>query len=256
MFNLPNSNQLGKVDEGKFNFPTSSSPKGEGVGELNFSESFPASSKPFLLDIIRFGQKRQAKIKLVADLYSKSALLRFYWLDYQLVPWWLEEKKEELGYETEEYWMRKIGYFNFISSNDYRRKRSFKKDIITGPCKLKDLVYGLSAFDVLAITIDTIVSESMAVNPVNPVASVFTGLFSPDKLADSFPSVQEKTFSPTISYVLEEKAEKKGFYRNLMDFLFFYYEYEIPKKFLRVFLHLEDLLYDLYEFNISKFLYF
>ena len=253
MLNLQNPIRLGQVDEGKFNFPTSSSPKGEGVGELNFSESFPASSKPFLLDIIRFGQKRQAKIKLVADLYSKSALLRFYWLDYQLVPWWLEEKKEELGYETEEYWMRKIGYFNFISSNDYRRKRSFKKDINTGPCKLKDLVYGLSAFDVLAITIDTIVSEFMAVNPVNTVAPVSTVLIAPDKFADSS-LVQEKTFSPTISYVLEEKAGEKGFYRNLMDFLFFYYEYEIPKKVLRAFLHLEDLLYDLYEFNISKFL--
>ena len=41
MFKPPNSNQLGIVDEGKFNFPTSSSPKGEGVGKINCPNPFP-----------------------------------------------------------------------------------------------------------------------------------------------------------------------------------------------------------------------
>ena len=69
-------------------------------------------------------------------------------------------------------------------------------------------------------------------------------------------SIREKALSFTISNVLEEKAKENGFYRNLMDFLFFYYEFDIKKfiSFLSVFLHLEDLLYDLYEFNIQKFL--
>jgi hypothetical protein len=33
--------QLGKVDEGNFNFPISSLPRGEGVGELKFPKSLP-----------------------------------------------------------------------------------------------------------------------------------------------------------------------------------------------------------------------
>ena len=70
---------------------------------------------------------------------------------------------------------------------------------------------------------------------------------------ESFPSVQKKTFYPTISNVLEEKAEQKFFYRNLMEFLFFFYEYDIGKS-ISFLSHLEDLLYDIYEFNIQKFL--
>ena len=38
---IKNLIQLGKVDEGNFNFPKSSLPKGEGLGELKFPKSLP-----------------------------------------------------------------------------------------------------------------------------------------------------------------------------------------------------------------------
>ena len=68
--------------------------------------------------------------------------------------------------------------------------------------------------------------------------------------------IRENTFYPAVSYVLKERVEKKVLYRNLMEFLIFFYEFNIRNSilFLSVFLHLEDLLYELYEFNISKFL--
>ena len=66
-------------------------------------------------------------------------------------------------------------------------------------------------------------------------------------------SIREIAFSFTISNVLEEKAKESVFYRNLMEFLFFFYEFDIGKS-ISFLSHLEDCLYDLYEFNISKFL--
>ena len=66
-------------------------------------------------------------------------------------------------------------------------------------------------------------------------------------------SIREKAVSSTISNVLEEKAKENVFYRNQMEFLFFFYEYDIGKS-ISFLSHLEDLLYDLYEFNIQKFL--
>jgi hypothetical protein len=70
------------------------------------------------------------------------------------------------------------------------------------------------------------------------------------------PITREETICTTISDSMKEKAEKIVVYQNQVGSLYFFYEYEIPKRYLRVFLHLEDLLYDLYEFNITKFLSF
>ena len=64
-------------------------------------------------------------------------------------------------------------------------------------------------------------------------------------------SIREKAFSFTISNVLEEKAKESVFYRNLMEFLFFFYEFNIRKS-VSFSSHLTDLLYNLYEFNIQK----
>ena len=66
-------------------------------------------------------------------------------------------------------------------------------------------------------------------------------------------SIREIAFSFTISNVLEEKAKENVFYQNQMEFLFFFYEFDISKS-ISFLSHLEDFLYDLYEFNISKFL--
>ena len=66
-------------------------------------------------------------------------------------------------------------------------------------------------------------------------------------------SIREKAVSFTISNVLEEKAKENVFYQNQMEFLFFFYEFDISKS-ISFLSHLEDFLYDLYEFNISKFL--
>ena len=72
----------------------------------------------------------------------------------------------------------------------------------------------------------------------------------------TFPVIVETVEPTTLPVKLEKKAEKFVFYQNQVALLYFFYEYEIPDRYLRVFLHLEDLLYDLYEFNISKFLSF
>ena len=249
-----------KVDEGNFNFPISSLPKGEGVGELKFLKSFPDSSKVFLSDVVKFVSQKNAKIKFFSDLYTKSALFRFYFLG-TLIPRWVEEDKEELGYETWDYWSYKIDYFNYVSSNDYRRKRSFAEDIKYGKRNLCQIP-GVPNYVLLAIIAESIVDktadqwdfippDAKTVEPKDIIHS-----------AESFqnPSseclfVREETVFPTLSVKLEEKVEKNVVYQNQVGSLYFFYEYEIPKRYLRVFLHLEDLLYPFYEFDIGKSLF-
>ena len=68
------------------------------------------------------------------------------------------------------------------------------------------------------------------------------------------PITREETICATISDSMKEKAEKSVSCQNQVASLYFFYEFEIPKRYLRMFLHLEDFLYDLYEYNISKFL--
>jgi len=138
--NHKNPIQLGKVDEGNFNFPISSIPKGEGVGELKLPESLPVVDP--ILEVV-------------------------------------------------------------------------SSDVPSVP---------------------------------NPVAES-----SPIPFYDC-PIAREETICPTISVQLEEKVEKNISCQNQVAFLIFFYEFEIPKRYLRMFLHLEDFLYDIYEYNISKFL--
>ena len=92
-------------------------------------------------------------------------------------------------------------------------------------------------------------------NFVDPDILTFKGDFL-QKPFHVLSSIRENTFCPAVSYVLKERVEKKVLYQNLMEFLIFFYEFNIRNSvfFLSVFLHLEDLLYDLYEFNIQKFL--
>ena len=68
------------------------------------------------------------------------------------------------------------------------------------------------------------------------------------------PITREETICATISDSMKEKAEKSVSCQSQVASLYFFYEYEIPKRYLRMFLHLEDFLYDLYEYNITKFL--
>jgi hypothetical protein len=140
--------RLEMVDEGNFNFPISSIPKGEGVGELKFPESLPVVDP--ILEVVS------------SDLPS--------------VPEFFEPK---------------------------------------------DLIPAVEPSQI-------------------PSSECFF--------------IREETVFPTLPVKLEEKAEKIVSCQIQVVFLFFFYEYEIPKRYLRMFLHLEDFLYDLYEYNISKFL--
>ena len=71
---------------------------------------------------------------------------------------------------------------------------------------------------------DTFTSkEEISEKPSPELPPISTALIAPEKFVVLSP-VQKKAFSPTISYVLMEKAKEKDFCRNLMDFLFFYYE--------------------------------
>ena len=144
--------QLGKVDEGNFNFPISSLPKGEGVGELKFPKSLP-------------------DVAPILEAVSYSPI-----------------------------------------------------------------------FPVIA-------------KPVEPNDLISSAESSPTPSYEC-PITREETICTTISDSMKEKAEKSVSCQNQVGSLYFFYEYEIPKRYLRVFLHLEDVLYDLYEFNISKFLFF
>ena len=90
-------------------------------------------------------------------------------------------------------------------------------------------------------------------NFVDPDILTFKGDFL-QKPFHVLSSIRENTFCPAVSYVLKERVEKKVLYRNLMEFLFFFYEFDIGKS-ISFLGHLTYLLYDLYEFNISKFLF-
>ena len=242
--------QLGKVDEGNFNFPISSLPKGEGVGELRFLKSFPDSSKVFLSDVVKFGSQKNAKIKLFSDLYTKSALFRFYFLG-TLIPRWVEEEKEELGYETRDYWSYKIGYFNYVSFNDYRRKRSFAEDIKYGKRNLCQIP-GVPNYVLLAIIAESIVDKTADRCDLIPPSPVAEPLEIPS--SECF-LVREETNFPTLFFMLEEKVKKIVCYQSQVELLYPFYEFDIRKS-MFLFSYLEDLLYDLYEFNITKFLSF
>jgi hypothetical protein len=167
-FNIQNPIRLEIVDEGNFNFPISSIPKGEGVGELKLPESLP--------------EFFDYKLSLIID-YKLSSLMR------SIVP-------ESLP--------------------------------VVDP-------------------ILEVVSSDLPSVP-NPVAES-----SPIPFYEC-PITREETICPTISVQLEEKVEKNISCQNQVAFLIFFYEFEIPKRYLRMFLHLEDFLYDIYEYNISKFL--
>jgi len=114
---------------------------------------------------------------------------------------------------------------------DYRESRHFKYDISKSAFEID--------FKAFAKALEI---EKVDKGSFNFPISSLTKLEGVGKLKfpESFPSVQEKAFSPTISYVLKEKAEEIVFYRNLMEFLFFFYEFDIGKS-ISFLSHLEDL---------------
>ena len=316
MFKPPNSNQLGKVDEGKFNFPTSSSPKGEGVGELNFSSCF--SDFEFILNEAWDETLRRNPTSFDFDFwgYRYGTL---YWIQEKDVKYFFDQflrqvEKElmKMGFNS---WVPELyskfgrfvrikkletlkwGYASCLSSPNPKQALSnevlpkvwekgleFQKSLTLAKIdKIDDLVskkfldsfnldyrefkhfkYDISksAWEIelkaCAKTLELVkLPESSIPTPKFVDYNVLTS--EGDFLQKPFhvlASIRENTFYPAVSYVLKERVEKKVLYRNLMEFLFFFYEFDIGKPifFLSVFLYLEDLLYNLYEFNISKFL--
>ena len=170
---------------------------------------------------------------------------------------------------------RDMAYFSSFEHSSFDPKRWFSDEVLRtrGPvfnrsrilAKIDRIDGAISKKFMEPIIIDykmrSIVHESLPV--VDPILEVVSSDLPsvPNPVAESSPIpfhecpiAREETICPTISVQLEEKVEKNISCQNQVAFLIFYYEFEIPKRYLRMFLHLEDFLYDIYEYNISKFL--
>jgi len=260
--------QSERVDEGNFNFPISSLPKGGGIGKSNFS-LFLSEFDLGLEDVWKRALFENLLYCRFGAWCSEEAGSNFIYWFKKLV----ERELQNFGFNC---WMPEL-YSIFCRFVRKKKLEGLKEGDMT--CSSRFIPMQVFREDVLpkiwgralefqkSLTlakidnIDDLVSKKfldsfpIVAKPVEPKDLI--PVAEPSQIPSSENLfVREETVFPTLPVKLEEKVEKIVVYQNQVASLYFFYEYEIPKMYLRVFLHLEDLLYDIYEFNISKFLSF
>jgi hypothetical protein len=261
--------QLGQVDNGKFNFPASSLPKGEDVRKLNFSLFLPDFDlvledawSAMLYEHQRYSWRRAKYMDQFIEKFKNAVEKRLlergidYWLSHLYARFCCFVRNKKV---IELRW-RDI--FNYVSFYDQRQL--FTEDILPR-IWAKGLEFQKSLTLAKIDNIDDLVSKKfiesfpIVAKPVEPkdLIPVAEPLQIPSMIDEhsECPIVREETNFPTLSVKLEEKVEKNVFYQSQVELLYPFYEFDIRKS-MFLFSYLEDLLYDLYEFNITKFLSF
>ena len=293
--------QLGQVDNGKFNFPASSLPKGEDVRKLNFSLFLPDFDliledawSAMLYEHQRYSWRRAKYMDQFIEKFKNAVEKRLlergidYWLSHLYARFCCFVRNKKV---IELRW-RDI--FNYVSFYDQRqlftedilpriweKGLEFQKSLtlakidniddlvskkfiesfpaVAKPVESKDLIPSFPDVDPIRETVSYLPTFPVIVETVEPkdLIPVAEPLQIPSMIDEHSECaiVREGTNFPTLFVKLEEKVEKNVFYQSQVELLYPFYEFDIRKP-MFLFSYLEDLLYDLYEFNITNFLSF